>query len=135
MDGSTPDDPCSVGYKADLEARTIQGIGGGLSGPLDTYAWNWEHKSIKWRPSIHMPRWASRINLEVTNIRVEMVQDIPDGDISEEGIRCPIGYLDYPELTDMAENSFRDLWNSINKKRGFGWDENPWVWVVEFRRV
>lgn len=81
----------------------------------------------KWKPSIHMPRWASRINLEITDIRVEQVQDISLDDSKSEGvIREPLG--------SMIE-SFEFLWNSINEKRGFGWGKNPWVWVVSFKRL
>jgi hypothetical protein len=83
-----------------------------------------------WRPSIHMPRWASRLTLEVTGVRVERVQDISEVDAGAEGIECG-GEWEY----DTARNAFRDLWDSINGARGYGWDANPWVWVVEFKRV
>ena len=83
-------------------------------------------ENVKWRPSIHMPRWASRITLEITDVRVERVQDIAVMDCRAEGVQAvPHGYK--PE--------FMALWNSINEKRGYGWDANPWVWVVEFRVV
>jgi hypothetical protein len=87
---------------------------------------------MKKYPSIHMPRWASRITLEVKSVRVERVQEITDADSLAEGIKpsdvAARGYQD-------ARVAFRVLWNSINEKRGFGWDSNPWVWVVEFERV
>ncbi len=76
-----------------------------------------------WRPSIHMPRWASRITLEVIAVRVERVQDISAWDANQEGLEAG---------TDI-KHRFELLWNSINEKRGYGWDSNPWVWVVEFR--
>lgn len=84
----------------------------------------------RWSPSIHMPRSASRITLYVTNIRVERVQDInyDAGDIWAEGIPAT-----HDREAEVRE--FKDLWDSINEKRGFGWDANPWVWVVEFKRV
>jgi len=94
-------------------------------------------------PSIHMPRKASRIFLEVTDVRVERVQEITEKDAVSEGIK-PVqfglttsGYEWSPteDATDTAKESFYCLWNSINAKRGYGWDVNPWVWVVEFRRV
>lgn len=83
----------------------------------------------RWRPSIHMPRWASRITLEVTGIRVERLNDISDSDSLAEGI--------YPTSTGLYLGSaiaeYRKLWEQIN---GAGsWDANPWVWVVEFRRI
>lgn len=90
----------------------------------------------RWRPSIHMPREAARIILEIDEIRVERVQDITLGDIAAEGNpNLPkekeewIGNL--PEL-QKEFNWFIDLWNKINSKRGYGWDQNPWVWVVKF---
>jgi hypothetical protein len=85
----------------------------------------------KWRPSIHMPRWASRITLEVVSVRVERVQDIGDTDALAEGI--------YP-ITDSLSNCngaryyFQSLWDSINAAP-HAWADNPWVWVVEFRKV
>lgn len=109
----------------------------------------------KWRPSIHMPRWASRITLEVVSVRVERVQDISDYDALAEGVRCPVcGYtirdewthMDHyicsqkqrssmPDIQTSAVLEFSSLWDSINAKRGFGWDANPWVWVVDFKVV
>jgi hypothetical protein len=76
-----------------------------------------------------MPRWASRITLEVTGVRVERVQEIRTSDIDAEGL--PIGR----GLGGSQEMEFRKLWDSINAKRGYGWDANPWVWVVEFKRI
>jgi len=85
----------------------------------------------KWRPSIHMPRWASRIQLEVTGVRVERVQDISEQDAVSEGI----GGKDYHWIYGNPIDEFGQLWDSINESRGFGWAVNPWVWVIEFRRV
>jgi hypothetical protein len=103
----------------------------------------------KWRPSIFMPRWASRITLEVTGVRVERVQDISAVDAIAEGIRIEkgSGMIEGEDCYMMTTNSgymrgpggaiaaFRNLWDSINDARGFGWNVNPLVWVVEFRRV
>jgi hypothetical protein len=96
----------------------------------------------KWRPSIHMPRWASRITLEVTGVRVERVADISEEDAKAEGIRIqkrntlPDGFgIHDNHYRETAKLAFMDLWNSINAARGYGWDVDPWVWVVEFRRV
>jgi len=80
---------------------------------------------FKWRPSIHMPRRASRISLEVTGMRVERLHDITEADAVAEG--CG----DHP--VGAARGWFHDLWDSINGRES--WDANPWVWVVEFRRI
>lgn len=81
----------------------------------------------KWRPSIHMPRWASRITLEITKVRVERVQDISEEDAEAEGVDPIIAKV--PTHRD----AFRYLWDDIN---GDGeWDANPWIWVLEFERV
>ena len=92
-----------------------------------------------WKPSIQMPRWASRIQLLVTGIRIQRIREISEEDAFAEGIpvdarkeaMTPGGFVraDWPQWT------FHQLWDSSNKKRGFGWDANPWVWVVEFKRV
>lgn len=88
---------------------------------------------LKWRPSIHMPRWVSRINLEVTGVRVERVQDISENDAKAEGVTLDeVGSAidTYPH-----KSAFNYLWDKINAKRGYSWDSNPWVWVVEFKRA
>src|SRR5690606_32135130 len=89
-----------------------------------------------WRPSIHMPRWASRIDLEVTGIRVERLQEITPGDAHAEGIEADTRDCRVECLPRMLVDRFADLWDKINGKReGASWEANPWVWVVEFRRV
>jgi hypothetical protein len=96
-----------------------------------------EIETFKWRPSIHMPRWASRITLEVTDIRVERVQDITPDDCRAEGTTgltpqfAPENYSNDADV--LCE--FAALWDSMNAKREHFWDSNPWCWVVEFRRV
>lgn len=89
---------------------------------------NGELKKLGWkrRPSIHMPRWASRITLEVTGVRVERLQDISRGDAMAEG--CP-----FPNMAqgDDPRKWYADLWHSINGPDS--WILNPWVWVVEFK--
>ena len=85
----------------------------------------------KWRPSIHMPRWASRITLEITRVWVERVQDITEEDAKAEG--CCGGHSSIPGYAFSAtpREHFRHIWQSI-----YGtWDANPWVWAVEFRRT
>ncbi len=86
-----------------------------------------------WRPSIHMPKWAARLWLEITNIRVERVRSISESDIIYEG--CPefesLHLID--ELCDARFQWFQTLWDSLNAKRGYGWDKNPYVWVIEYK--
>lgn len=81
-----------------------------------------------WRPSIHMPRWASRITLRVTDVRVEMLQEITEAGCMAEGL-APMCNHDTEEDLRMA---FTVLWDSIGAKRGHSWESNPWVWVVTF---
>lgn len=98
----------------------------------------------KWHPSIFMPRWASRILLEITNVRVERLNDISEEDAINEGIiKDSDGFfiasdspeahhfLRQPHLT--AKGAFHTLWESINGPGS--WESNPWVWVIEFKRV
>ncbi len=87
----------------------------------------------KWRPSIFMPRWASRINLEIVNIRVERLQDISEKDAKKEGVQPFFGRGTDPNDRHPYYDCFHELWNSINGPGS--WDLNPWVWVIEFRRV
>jgi len=95
----------------------------------------------KWRPSIFMPRWASRLTLEVVSVRVERVQDIKLGDIIAEGWSDapksdePINAFAAIDLSLKGFEWFPEAWDSINAKRGFGWEVNPWIWVVEFRMI
>ncbi|MDU2939893.1 morphogenetic protein [Superficieibacter sp. BNK-5] len=93
--------------------------------------------SQKWTPSIHMPRWASRILLEITNVRVERLQDISHQDAVVEGmppshpsidaVSKGLGYPDFPR------SAFAQIWQSIYGAES--WQVNPWVWVIEFKRV
>ena len=97
---------------------------------------------LPWKPSIHMPRWASRITLEITGVRVERLQDISSSDAIAEGIEkvdelngTPLWrqYGKEPWNTVSPVESYRTLWEQIN---GAGsWEENPWAWVIEFKRV
>lgn len=90
----------------------------------------------KWRPSIFMRRWASRINLEVTEVRAERVQDIGFRDVFAEGVQLPDGLgVGVGSAGWHPKDAFSDLWDSINAKRGFGWDANPWCWAITFKRV
>lgn len=128
-----------------------------------------EENLIRWRSSTHMPRWASRITLEITGVRVERLQDISEADAKAEGVpcwangddiatgnylnrplsniwcekcdgegghealgrNCGVTYVDCTEC-DTSTKLFRNLWQS---KGPGSWDANPWVWVIEFKRV
>ncbi len=90
-----------------------------------------------------MPRWASRIQLEILNVRVERLNDITQKDVLAEGIKqtkedsywlAPLaGVPDFP--WGDARMAYASLWNSINDNSGFGWDVNPFVWVIEFKKA
>ncbi|WP_049202633.1 hypothetical protein [Serratia marcescens] len=81
-----------------------------------------------WRPSIHMPRWASRITLEITGVRVERLNDISEEDAKAEGVKAGVS----PGHEHMMHQvAFRELWQSIYSEES--WSANPWVWVIEFR--
>ena len=89
----------------------------------------------KWKPSIHMPREAARIFLEVKSVRVERLWKICERDARAEGV-CPIPPNKYGQLSGTEHfYAFFRLWNSINAKRGYSWESNPWVWVYEFLRI
>ncbi|MED9905265.1 MAG: hypothetical protein UFG06_13930 [Lachnospiraceae bacterium] len=86
------------------------------------------------RPSIRMPKEAARIWLKVTDVRVERLQDISGGEILKEGIEKS---LLFDGAVKNAFDKFKELWNSTIKKSDidrYGWDANPWVWVIEFER-
>lgn len=83
----------------------------------------------RWKPSIHMPHWASRITLEIVSVRVERLKDISEPDARSEG--CEPAW--FGKRFAGYSTAFAQLWESIN---GAGsWDANPWVWVVEFRKL
>lgn len=87
---------------------------------------------FRWKPSIHMPKAAARIFLKVTDVRVERVQDITEEDAIAEGMSKTL--VDGVVFIS-AKGNFHVLWDSLNIKRGYGWEDNPWVWVIEFERV
>lgn len=103
-----------------------------------------EYFEKKWKPSIFMPRWASRITLEITAVRVERLQDISEEDAKNEGANA-IAFMELkqmpPSLIDktgeLYKNSYRygfyNVWSSINGEDS--WNANPWVWVIEFKRI
>lgn len=107
------------------------------------YRWAPGESPLRWRPSIHMPRWASRITLEITGVRIQRLQDISETDARAEGVRqmrddsgCWVGREGPGRFVTpwpTAGEAFCDLWRSINGADS--WNENPWVWAIEFRRV
>lgn len=119
-------------YKADGVRHYVQDNGEWLR-PEDMWYW---------RPSIHMPRWASRITLEVESVRVERLQDISEEDAKAEGIEfvqgdedTTTGFLshDGTALLDTAKRAYYYLWESINGIKS--WERNEWVWAITFRRI
>lgn len=88
------------------------------------YEWYPGDSPCRWRPSIHMPKEVARIFLKVTNVRVERLQDISNRDIRAEGV-CDFGCTAH-------RANFQAVWNKIYAEKGYGWEENPWVWVIEF---
>lgn len=105
------DDAIKAGLEADEEGN---------------FYWVEGQTPTRWRPSIFMPRWASRITLRITKVRVQRLQAISEDDAAAEGIPRHSG----PYILDFAR-----LWDSINAKRGYSWNSNPWVWVIEFEKV
>jgi hypothetical protein len=99
----------------------------------------------RWRPSIHMPREAARLFLEVKDVGVERVQNISERDALAEGfpyIKCFYSTHDCPNIWDYctevpysSELCFSGYWQHLNEKRGYPWESNPWVWVIEFGRA
>lgn len=106
---------------------------------------DWPRENAPWKPSIHMPRWASRLTLRITDIRVERMQDISREDAIAEGIeRCEWMYACDPWKNYIPKQSpcrgfsypprsYQSLWESINGRES--WEENPWVWVIEFEVI
>jgi hypothetical protein len=137
-----PDSEC-IAYRADGEIRECNTHEGWLCARLRAeegpgFAMDGQNTAGRWKPSIHMFRWASRILLEVTDVRVQRVQEISHADIHAEGV---VGDT-HPELGQPCRDDeqsariyFAELWDSLNAKRGYGWDVNPWLWVIGFKRL
>ncbi|MEX5880301.1 hypothetical protein AB6G95_11175 [Proteus vulgaris] len=95
------------------------------------------YEEIKWTPSIHMPRWASRITLEITDVRVERLNDISQSDAIAEGAPPSHPTIDAISrecgFPDFSRSRFGQTWWHIYGKKN--WQDNPWVWVIEFKRI
>lgn len=147
---------CCVCYRADDSARYYLADYGGEGDPVElagpAVPWQPPHK---WRPSIFMKRWASRITLEVTDIRAERVRAISAADADAEGagmdsvgdglqqlnqwakwsVRVARERSEPRPVVTTSEGAFAMLWEKLNAKRGYGWETNPWVWAYTFRRL
>lgn len=117
--------------------------GDGMRGNRNAYKADYRKEIIgdvvpepKWKPSIHMPREAARIFLKVTDVRVEQLQDINGNEVLKEGLDSHVHpKADYFNMNQ--REMFGNLWNSTIKKKDlhrYGWEANPWVWVIEFER-
>jgi len=113
----------------DEKADSIEAVHGHIYYKAD-YIKTFE-KTI-WRPSIFMPRWASRIDLEITDIRVERLQEISSSDCLAEGLSVNSSGIGQQAIE--LDYKFKQLWNSLNAKRCYSWESNCWVWVIEFKR-
>jgi len=145
-------------YRADAVFRSIENSREAADAWIDLKAYGKSkrhdgHLAGPWVPSIHMPRWASRINLQITGVRVERLQDISEADALAEGISSvrtpewdachfPVWHREFeqvratgakPPLGPMPSQAYAALWDEINGPGA--WALNPWVWVVEFKRV
>lgn len=125
-------DPCetlSGGYPGDCVFHP--GCEGCMRGP----------QRIRWHPSIHMPREAARIFLRVTDVRAERLNDITEAQAKEEGVSMPLPAQKDPEYAEYIGgyySAFSNLWDSTIKPIDlpiYGWDANPWVWVIEFEQI
>ena len=138
-----PYQPGDVLYVRETWAQVNESIGMGLKKKKYIYRANYsdiEAEGWKWRPSIHMPRKAARIFLRVTGVRVERLQEITIAGLQQEGI-LPDGYISqYTAMTegDKWFGQWKLLWDSTIKptdREKYGWQADPWVWVIEFERI
>lgn len=128
-------------YELDGNEQIIEDTGKYYYAATDTISFNTyvdenglEHKHVPWKPSIHMPKEAARIWLKVTDVRVELLQEITSEQICREGVE-----VEYPHVLNGEEKryAFSRLWDSTIKKSDldrYGWNASPWVWVIEFER-
>jgi hypothetical protein len=125
-----------VRYSADGAFRAIEDSSEAAGRWLELYAYRGQTGATV--PAIHMPRWASRITLEITGVRAERLQSISESDARAEGVTIADHHMrgySAGAFRPPSIRAFHDLWDSLNTARGYGWDVNPWVWVVEFKRL
>ena len=131
---SDGDGPC--GLQPFVEYRCDQGrrVPGKTSEEITRYCNQLYDMKEGWRPSIFMPRWASRITLKVEEVRVQRLQDISEDDAYAEG--CGVDHEALPGGCIIPSNRWRyeQLWDSLNKKK-HPWSENPWIWAITFSRL
>lgn len=147
-------------YELDGNEQIIEDTGKYYYAATDTISFNTyvdenglEHEHVPWKPSIHMPKEAARIWLKVTDVRVERLQEMKPVDVIKEGAyldcwdclntygesgsQCCYGTEEQCSQCDEVMMEWEKLWNSTIKKSDidrYGWDANPWVWVIEFER-
>lgn len=119
----------TIGYRADDE------LGGLITSHVLADGEKCPYQFTRWTPGIHMPRWACRLLLEVVDVRSERVQSISYADLLAEGFEKRADIHSEEIHRDAARDWYADLWDSLNAARGYSWRSNPWVWVVEFKRV
>lgn len=139
--------PCPYGHTGDFlwvreswQAQNTSGLWWHEVPRNDRPLWNWAftnpvepaYEAIppRWIPSIHMPRMASRITLEITELRIERLNNISKNDAIAEGCQA---WVENGQVTDTAVSDYAHLWNEINLERGYSWESNPFVWVVSFQ--
>ena len=114
-------------------------------GDCDTCSTTGENTfNVKWKPSIHMPKEACRLFLKITDIRVQRLQEITVDDVMAEGLPADNEIRNSDPSTHesirawniaYAQHLFRELWDSLNAKRGYGWEVNPWVIAITFEKI
>lgn len=122
---------CGVRYVADGQFMSIANTREASDRWVQLYSYRGMEGATV--PPIHMPRWASRITLEITGVRVERLQDISGMDAKREGVSVPAHTPEDGADLDYARRGFRRLWEEIHG--GGSWDANPWVWVIEFKKL